>query len=103
MDPYCIVKTRDHTMKTTTCKGCGKTPRWNETFEFRISDPSEEIMIKIMDDDLFKDDEVAICIFRVDSLISNGGVKDWFTVTHKDREAGKLFLEATFIPESMPK
>ena len=47
-----------------------------------------------MDDDLFKDDEVAIGVFRMELLVMNGGIKDWFTVTHKDKPAGKLFLES---------
>ena len=37
MDPYVMLQTKNHTFKTHTMQGAGKTPKWDQAFDIDLN------------------------------------------------------------------
>jgi len=99
-NPIVYAKYKDVELKTSVCKGGHKTPKWNETLEFKIDNPpgdTEEIRLVIKDKETLKEDFLGEVILPLPLLITNK--KRWWRVfqnTAKDKAEGQLHLIASF-------
>ncbi|XP_070055660.1 16 kDa phloem protein 1 isoform X1 [Nicotiana tomentosiformis] len=61
IDPYVLIQYRAQERKSTTAKGQGSKPEWNERFNFRVEYPSTDkqykLILKLMDHDTFSSDD----------------------------------------------
>jgi len=52
-----------------------------------------------MDEDTVSDDTVGVGNVKVSSLCVNGGVTDWFSITHKNKLAGQVLFSTKYVVE----
>eukprot|EP00347_Sterkiella_histriomuscorum_P015856 403355426 len=102
MDPYVVMEFHGHQFRTRILKNAGKHPIWNEEFTIHVSSMNDEIRLKVMDQDFGPDDVVGVANIKVSSLCFNNGVKDWFTLDYKRKQAGQILLESRFFPTNVP-
>eukprot|EP00466_Bigelowiella_natans_P019295 jgi/Bigna1/68192/fgenesh1_pg.5_\ len=99
-NPIVYAKYKDVELKTSVCKGGHKTPKWNETLEFKIDNPpgdTEEIQVVIKDKETLKEDFLGEVILPLPLLITNK--KRWWRVFQnmkKNQVEGQLHLIASF-------
>jgi Ca2+-dependent lipid-binding protein len=99
MSPYCTLTHKGSKLKTKVQSSAGKLPVWNDEFQFNIEDPSEEIFLRVWDQDLLTSDAVGFVKVKASSLMLNNHVEDWFTIYYENQNAGKVLLIADFAPE----
>jgi len=75
----------------------GKFPVWNESFVFDVASINDEIKITCKDENLISDDFIGQTFIKISSLIMNNGIRDWFVLNYKDKQAGQLLLETQFL------
>jgi hypothetical protein len=75
MDPYVKFRINDQEFTTETADEAGKTPIWNQNFEFHVNDMKDEIVFKVFDKDIWPlpDDAVGWAAVKMSSLCINGG------------------------------
>ena len=59
MDPYCVLESRMQKFRTRTLQGAGKTPKWDQAFDFDVKYIGDDIFIKVMDEDVGAADMVS--------------------------------------------
>lgn len=99
MSPYCTLVFKNNKLKTKIHNYGGKKPVWGDEFVLEVEDPSEELALRVWDQDLTSSDAVGWCKIKMSSLIINNGVDDWFEVMYDNRPAGKVRFTTTFEPE----
>ncbi len=52
----------------------------------------------VMDEDIGKDDKVGETKIKLSSLCMNGGMDDWFEISHKGKKAGQIHLKGQWFP-----
>ena len=52
MDPYVVVKNRLNAARTRTIEDGGKTPVWNETIDLNVQSISDDIELRVMDENV---------------------------------------------------
>ena len=60
--------------------------------------PSDEIVLRVWDQDLTSSDAVGFTKIKMSSLIINKGVDDWFTIMFDNKPAGEIRLTTVFEP-----
>lgn len=58
MDPFISIEYNNHVYRTQVKVNAGKTPVWNETFEFTIKNMNADFKMTCYDQDLTSDDVV---------------------------------------------
>lgn len=86
-------------MKTKVQNNAGKKPTFGDEFQFNVDDPSEEIFLRVWDQDLLTSDAVGFVKVKASSLMLNNHVEDWFTIYYQNENAGKVLLVSDFAPE----
>jgi Ca2+-dependent lipid-binding protein len=105
MDPFATVVYREQKFKTKVLQGAGKTPKWNETFDFDIKYTGDDLKLTIMDEDTMSNDKVGEVSIKVAGLCIKGGLDDWFTIQYKGKQAGKVHVKSSFVarePDTAP-
>jgi len=104
-DPYVTIKFGGRTEKTKVSKNKEAShPMWNESFTFPIrSNEMENMEIRLMDDDLLKDDTMGTCYINRNELMNlSSSEKDFnLPLTYKNKEAGILRLKIRRSGENM--
>jgi hypothetical protein len=59
-------------------------PSFDAEFQFTIDDPSEEIFLRVWDQDLLTSDAVGFVKVKASSLMLNNHVEDWFTIYYQN-------------------
>jgi Ca2+-dependent lipid-binding protein len=49
MSPYITLVFKQQKLKTKIRYDGGKTPKWNEDFQLEVTDPAEEIVLRVWD------------------------------------------------------
>ncbi len=96
MDPYLVIEYHGHKHKTHVHHNGGKHPHWNKTFELQVHSLSDDMIIKVFDEDMMSDDFVGMGIVKISSLVFNGGVNEWFDITYKERYAGRVHFQSYY-------
>lgn len=97
MDPYLKFTLNGAICKTKTHNGGGKTPTWNDTLTFDNVSGDEIVNFTAWDKDDLKDDFIGEGTLSLAPIKKAVSYKDWVSIHHKGKEAGKIYLEATFI------
>lgn len=96
MDPYVIFKMHDFKFTSKVHKNGGINPIWNDRFEVTVSDPNAELEFCVMDKNIISDDNVGRGLIKLSSLCTNNGARDWFSLLHKEKIVGQIFLECNY-------
>ncbi|OVA05932.1 C2 calcium-dependent membrane targeting [Macleaya cordata] len=82
MDPYVLIRYKNHERKSSVARGAGSNPVWNEKFNFRVQYPGADdddqykLILRIMDEDTFSaDDFIGEAVIYVTDVISLGAEK----------------------------
>ena len=59
MDPYATLASRQQQFRTRTLQGAGKTPKWNQAFDFDVKYIGDDLQIRVMDEDVSASDLVS--------------------------------------------
>ncbi|KAL0581970.1 hypothetical protein V5O48_000028 [Marasmius crinis-equi] len=128
-DPYCVVTINGKKQRTKAIKKGGQHPEWDEELRFKILEepddttPSQDgtppppppkgnkllriqggtkMRVACYADDLREPDFIGDTYVDLDEVLTKGETDEWFTLMHKDRFAGKVYLELTFWSNEPP-
>ncbi len=104
MDPYVKAIIGDKKAKGKVCENGGKTPKWNDSFNVkRRFEPV--CFIEVIDEDPGKDDIIGVGQIDLSHLVPKVPSKKWHPIYYKQKQAGEILIEVTFIPrgKSQPK
>ncbi|XP_050371585.1 C2 and GRAM domain-containing protein At1g03370 [Argentina anserina] len=107
-DPYVKVKLGKHKFKTKVVK---KTlnPYWGEEFAFRVDDLNDELLISVLDEDKYFNDDFVGCVKFPVSKVFDSHNKCLDTAWHplqpkskkpKHRDCGEILLNISFTPNN---
>ena len=97
-DPYVKIKTNSGEFKTHTCNEGGRTPFWNDSFNFNLSGDTT-IHVSIWDKDTFSaDDFIAETTINLMGTLMQGTNEKWYPITRKGVSAGQILIEINYIP-----
>ena len=99
MSPYLTIVFKGHKLKTKVHNYGGKEPVWGDEFVLEVEDPTEEMVLRVWDQDLTTSDAVGFTKIKMSSLMINCGVEDWFDVMYNNKPAGSVKLTTVFEPE----
>jgi Ca2+-dependent lipid-binding protein len=99
MSPYITVVFKGHKLKTKVHNYGGKNPVWGDEFVLEVGSPTEELVLRVWDQDLTTSDAVGFTKIKMSSLIINCGIEDWFTIMYDNKPAGEVLLKSTFEPK----
>lgn len=97
-DPYCIVISGGKQNKTKYIDDGGENPVWNETFDYTISNMADEVVLRVMDKDTFKDDAMGEVKIKWADVCKNYGGQFTFSLMNKTKPAGTITTQAVYIP-----
>lgn len=101
MDPYVVIRHLGQEHRTKTLRNKGKHPYWDQKFLLPIKSVNDLIELRVMDQDVMKDDEVgrAVINIREAGFLSMGPpVARSFDLVYKNKPAGVLNLEGQVVP-----
>ena len=98
MDPYCIIQVREQEFKTKVKEEAGKEPKWNECFDIDVKYIGDDLTVKVMDDDIGKDDTVGEAKIKLSSFCVNGGLDEWYEIYFEGKPAGKVHFRGEWHP-----
>jgi len=96
MDPFVTLKLREQLFKTKVLQGAGKTPKWDESFDFDVKYIGDDLQLDVLDEDTTSNDRVGSASIKVSALCHNGGIDEWFEIQYKGKVSGKVHLISTF-------
>ncbi|MCE3052257.1 hypothetical protein HAX54_052014 [Datura stramonium] len=98
MNPYVVVTCRTEEKKSSTASGEGENPEWNETFLFTVTRGCDEVHIKIMDENTFKDDDfIGETTLSLEEVFDKGEIETNMYELYKDDEScGSINIGLTF-------
>ncbi|KAF8826558.1 hypothetical protein HHX47_DHR5000101 [Lentinula edodes] len=124
-DPYCAVTFDGQTRRTKAIKKGGQHPEWDEEIRFQLYEDDEELSqaepttsgtppplppksdqpskikggmfmkVAAYADDAREPDLIGEGLVDLTEVITKGESDEWYTLTYKDRFAGKVYLEMT--------
>ena len=98
MDPYVVIQVREQEFKTQVKQEAGKEPKWNECFEIDVKYIGDDMTVKVMDDDIGRDDTIGVAKIKLSSFCVNGGFDEWYEISYKGKSAGKIHLSSVWHP-----
>ena len=102
MDPYCLFKFGGQSNQTKTHKKGGKTPKWDEIFQFNVQGESE-MFFGCYDEEKFKkDDIIGEGVYSLDKIFSVLKKTDEVRLFYKNKPAGVVNLDLEFTPVPVP-
>ena len=100
MDPYVVINTRMQRIRTKTAKGQGKSPSWaDECMEVDVKYVGDDFHLQIFDEDMTDSDLVCESTQKLSSLCVGEGLDDWFVLTFKGKDVGKVHLKGEWHPK----
>ncbi|KAF9119103.1 Arf guanine nucleotide exchange factor syt1 [Mortierella sp. 14UC] len=100
-DPY-IVLSIGHTLlggqkhKTATHKNETGDVEFGESFIFNAK-PSDELKVKVFDDDLVNDDDIGSTKIPLDSLFESQQIQQWYQIGEGSKVRGQIELRLTVL------
>ena len=98
MDPYCVLESRMQKFRTRTLQGAGKTPSWQQAFEFDVKYIGDDMTIKVFDEDVSASDLVGESTIKLSSLCVGTGIDEWFPIQYRGKQSGTVHLKSTWRP-----
>ena len=88
MDPYVVIKNNNNAMRTDTKWDAGKAPKWNETLDVDVGNISDNLTIRVMDENAGTNSEIGCCEVKMASMCVSGGLDSWFPIVFGNKCAG---------------
>ena len=83
--------------KTAVLDGAGKTPQWNEEFNFEVRDMSLEVNFRVSDEDFGTDDIVGEATITLGDLCVESGTDQSWPISFKGESAGTVRIASSFV------
>ncbi|CAN0496179.1 unnamed protein product, partial [Ectocarpus sp. 12 AP-2014] len=93
----------------TSTKHNTREPRYNETFEFDVSNPESVLSLECWEEDTFSNNYIGSIIIPLRELSDGKKVRNWFTlgtgkvrktkVTKKEKQRGSVELILQWLPK----
>lgn len=99
MSPYITIVFKGTKLKTKVHNYGGKKPVWGDSFVLDVASPTEELVLRVWDQDLTTSDAVGFTKIKMSSLMINCGVEDWFTIMYDNKPAGEVKIKTQFEPK----
>jgi len=99
MSPYITISFKTQKFKTKVHDSGGKKPKWTDEFSLEVTDVTDEMTLRVWDQDLTTSDAVGFTKIKLSSLMINCGVEDWFTIMFDNKPAGEILLKSHFEPK----
>jgi Ca2+-dependent lipid-binding protein len=61
-------------------QGAGKTPKWDEAFDFDVKYIGDDLQVEVYDEDTVSNDRVGSVNIKISALCTNGGIDEWFEI-----------------------
>ncbi|KAF8205143.1 hypothetical protein BJ912DRAFT_940451 [Pholiota molesta] len=131
-DPYCLVTVNGEKRRTKAIKRGGQHPEWDEEIRFTLYEDVEDVLARTAHgdnppppppkeekkqksikggksmkvacyaDDPREPDLIGDVDVDLTEVLTKGETDEWFTLTNKDKFAGKVYLELTFWSNEPP-
>ena len=104
-DPFVTLNLAEQfwSWKSKVVESGGKTPNWNETVEIPVKNQEQDMLLKVMDDDLGSLEEmVCSALVPIKSLCVSNGFDGDIKLDFKGKDSGTIRLKATFEPDKSP-
>ena len=100
MSPYITIVFKGTKLKTKVHNYGVKKPVWGDSFVLDVESPTEELVMRVWDQDLTTSDTVGFTKVEMSSLMINcGGVEDWFTIMYDNKPATEVLIKTQFEPK----
>ena len=73
MSPFCMITHNGKSLKTKCHNNGGKTPKWGDCFVLEILDATEDLKLRVWDQDLNSKDALGFALVRLAALMFDGG------------------------------
>lgn len=92
-DLYVKITVGDQIFQTNTCRN-NNAPVWNQTFSFPMNNMYNNIEIRVMDDDVFRDDKIAVANIYPNQLPTALAEEKDYSVplSYKNKDIGILHI-----------
>ena len=92
MDPYVVVTNRQNAARTTAKENAGTTPVWNEIIDIDVQKMSDDISLRVMDENVGTNTEVGCCSIKLAAMCVQGGLESWWPIAFGSHGAGRIHL-----------
>lgn len=100
MDPYVKMSCREQEWKSSVVNGGGKHPKWHQQwFDIDVKYLGDDLFFKFYDEDVGKDDFICEGMTKLSALAVGGGIDEWFNLTYKGKDSGKVHLRCEWTPK----
>ena len=93
MDPYVVITNRQHAVRTRTIEDGGKTPCWNEVIQLSVERISDDILLRVMDENVGANSEIGSCSIKLAAMAVQGGLENWWNIVWDNKVVGKIHLK----------
>jgi len=97
-DPYCMFLVNGEKIKSQVCKSGGKHPIWEDAVTIPTGN-QPTCFVELKDKDILKDDKLGSFEIDLQEIESQGRIKKWYPIFHKNRPAGEILMEAIYSPQ----
>ena len=98
MDPYVVVNNKKHSVRTHTVENGGKTPCWNEVIELEVTNISDDILLRVMDENIATNAEIGRCSIKLGAMCVSGGLDNSWPIAFGAYRAGRIHLHGEWCP-----
>ena len=100
MSPYVRLQFASNDQTTNPHKGGGKTPQWNQSFNFFVTPADQNLRVTVMDKDMFKDDIVAQGDIPVGEVYQARQIERDYPLQYQGKPAGTIRLGFIYTPKT---
>lgn len=93
MDPYCLFHVGHHRVKGQVCKSGGNHPVWNDEITIDATNQTT-CTVDVKDKDMLIDENLGTFEVDLREIESQGQVRKWYPLFHKNKPTGEVLLEA---------
>ena len=98
MDPFCEFKINGDLVKKTAVKDeAGKTPVWDEEFDYQVKDLSATCYFQVLEEDNFSNDVVGDGTCSIQDLCQDNGSDANYPISFEGSSAGTVRLSSTWV------
>lgn len=95
MDPYIKMTVNGLTYKTNVHKNSGKNPKWDDQeFDVLFNSGKDNVEIQIIEEDEKSNDKIGTVKIKIDDLIKDNGISEWFPIIYIGLEDGFLNIKS---------
>ena len=98
MDPYVVLTSRALRSRTSTKENAHQAPVWNEAFDLEISNISEEVHLRVMDENVTSNKMIGECTIKLACMCVNGGLQSEWSLANGSKQAGVIRVQGAWAP-----